>query len=189
MTHEIPTQEDVLLDGFLALDTPLGFRAELIDGEIVVTPPASGNHERIVSAVSRQITGASDTEMEFSGGKGLEVVSRGALQSNHVIPDGTFIPLELDLFLDAGTWMPCDAVALVLEVTSHRADIDREAKRRAYAASGIPLYLLVDRERGSWALFSAPEGDDYKESHTGPFGKEIELPAPFSMTLETTRFV
>lgn len=30
---------DVLLEGFLALDTPEGFRAELIDGEIVVSPP------------------------------------------------------------------------------------------------------------------------------------------------------
>lgn len=32
MAHEPLSQEDVLLEGFLALDTPEGFRAELIEG-------------------------------------------------------------------------------------------------------------------------------------------------------------
>lgn len=189
MAHEIPARGDVVLDGFLALDTPLGFRAELIEGEIVVTPPPLGNHERVVSAVVRQVIGGSATPMDFSGVKGLVVPSSGELPSNHVIPDGTFAPEELDLFLDAESWMSCDGVALVLEVTSQRAEVDREHKRRAYARSVIPLYLLVDREHGKVTLFWAPEGGDYTENYTCPFGKQIDLPAPFSTTLDTTRFV
>ncbi|WP_344589499.1 hypothetical protein [Actinomadura vinacea] len=39
MALEPKTQEEILLEGFLDLRTPEGFRAELIDGEIVVTPP------------------------------------------------------------------------------------------------------------------------------------------------------
>lgn len=39
MPHAPLSQAEVLLEGFLALDTPEGFRAELIEGEIVVTPP------------------------------------------------------------------------------------------------------------------------------------------------------
>ncbi|MFE5331977.1 Uma2 family endonuclease [Embleya sp. NPDC056575] len=189
MAHEIPAQEDVMLDGFLALDTPLGFRAEFIEGDIVVTPPPMGNHERIISAVVRQILSRSAVPMDFSGGKGLVVAAGGGLARNHVIPDGTFAPEDLDLFLDAESWMPCAGVALVLEVTSYRAGFDREQKRRAYARSGIPLYLLVDREQSKVTLFLTPKGDDYLEGHTGPFGKQIDLPAPFSMTLSTSRFV
>lgn len=34
MPHEPLTQADVLLEGFLALDTPEGFRAELIEGRL-----------------------------------------------------------------------------------------------------------------------------------------------------------
>ncbi|MCZ7415367.1 MULTISPECIES: hypothetical protein [unclassified Streptomyces] len=34
-----PTQEEFLLESFLALETPEGFKAELIEGNIVVTPP------------------------------------------------------------------------------------------------------------------------------------------------------
>ena len=41
MAHEpMPTQDNTLLDGFLALETPTGFRAELIEGEIVVSTAA-----------------------------------------------------------------------------------------------------------------------------------------------------
>jgi hypothetical protein len=43
MTREPITQDaQVLLEGFLALDTPEGFRAELIEGEIVVTRRRTG---------------------------------------------------------------------------------------------------------------------------------------------------
>jgi Uma2 family endonuclease len=188
MTHEIPTPEDVVLDGFLALDTPLGFRAELIEGDIVVTPPPMGNHERIVSAVLRQIMAGSTTAMDFSGNKGLRVESGTSGTRNHVIPDGTFAPADLDLFRDAESWMSPAGVALVVEVTSRRADIDREAKRLAYARSGIALYLLVDRDQDKVTLFGLPEKGDYTEIHTGPYGMQFDLPEPFSMTLETKNF-
>ncbi|MGW3405038.1 Uma2 family endonuclease, partial [Streptomyces zhihengii] len=67
MPHEPLTQEDVLLEGFLALDTPEGFRAELIEGEIVVTPPPDGDHEDCISHIARQVIRASRTDMDFSG--------------------------------------------------------------------------------------------------------------------------
>ena len=38
MTRE-PEAPDTLLRDFLSLDIPEGYRAQLIDGEIVVTPP------------------------------------------------------------------------------------------------------------------------------------------------------
>ncbi|MFI9173055.1 Uma2 family endonuclease [Streptomyces lincolnensis] len=189
MAHEPLTQEEVLLEGFLALDTPEGFRAELIDGEIVVTPPPDGEHEKYISRIVRQVIKQSRTEMDFSGNKGLRLRSGEACPKNHVIPDVTLAPVALDLFGGADSWMPCDGVAMVLEVTSTKPKADREAKRRCYARGGIPLYLLVDREAASVTLFSDPEKDDYREVCTRPFGKPLTLPAPFAFDLETTDFL
>lgn len=189
MAHEPLTQAEVLLEGFLALDTPEGFRAELIEGEIVVTPPPDGDHEKYISRIMRQVIKRSRTDMDVSGNKGLTLKSDEACPKNHVVPDATFAPIELDLFESAGSWMPCDGVAMVLEVTSTKPKADREAKRRCYARGGIPLYLLVDRDASSVTLFSDPEKDDYREHCTRPFGKSLTLPELFAFDLETSDFL
>ncbi|MEW2397071.1 Uma2 family endonuclease [Streptomyces sp. NPDC046862] len=189
MAHEPLTQEEVLLEGFLALDTPEGFRAELIEGEIVVAPPPDGEHERYISRIVRQVIKRSRTDMDFSGNKGLKLRSGEAGPKNHAIPDVTLAPVELDIFGTAGSWMPCDGVTMVIEVTSTKPRTDREAKRRCYARGGIPLYLLVDREASSITLFSDPEKDDYRQHCTIPFGKPLPLPEPFAFDLETSDFL
>jgi hypothetical protein len=45
VAHEPLTPEGIRLEGFLALNTPEGFRAELIEGEVAVTPPPDGDHD------------------------------------------------------------------------------------------------------------------------------------------------
>lgn len=188
MAHEPLTQAEVLLEGFLALDTPEGFRAELIEGDIVVTPPPDGDHEDYIDVILTQVKQRSRTSMQFSGNKGLKLPARSDCPRNHLIPDATFAPTSLRLFRGAESWMPCDGVAMTVEVTSARPRSDRETKRRCYAQGGIPLYLLVDRDKSSVTLFSEPENGDYRQSCTLPFGKAVALPEPFAFDLETVDF-
>ena len=189
MAHEPLSQEDVLLEGFLALDTPEGFRAELIQGEIVVTPPPDGDHEDYIGLIVNQVIRRSRTDMQFSGNKGLKLRSGGGCPKNHLVPDGTFAPMELRLYRGADSWMPCDGVAMVMEVTSTKPQADREAKRRCYARAGIPLHLLVDRDTAQVTVFSEPKDDDYREHCARPFGKPIALPEPFAFHLDTADLV
>jgi len=187
--HEPYPPEDVLLEGFLALRTPEGFKAELIDGEIIVSPPPGGHHERAISRLIRQVMRSSRTEMDVSGNRGLVLPRGDRCPKDHSIPDVVFAPVELDMFADEDAYMSPQGVALVVEVTSTRPDKDRQAKRHCYARGGIPLYVLVDRDKGAVTLFSEPTGDDYAESHSAAFGKPIKLPAPFSFVLDTGDFI
>ena len=179
-----------LLDAFHALDavTPEGYRAELLDGAITVNPPPDGNHERAVGRILSQVIRKSAEEMDSAGHKGLSVPPVGQDVSGRVIPDITLAPRELDLFLDAPLWMPTDGIAMVAQVTSSESDRDRNAKRRAYAKGGIPLYLLVDREKRTVTLFRDPVKDDYSARTAESFGGKLEVPAPFSFTLDTSDF-
>jgi len=169
-----------------SLDTPEGYRAELIDAEIVLTPPPNGNHQRSVMRIVEQVLAGSATPMDFSGQKGLIVPAVGG--QGRVIPDLTFAPAKLDLFLDAPSWMTAAGVALVVEITASSPDRDRNAKRRAYAAAQIPLYLLVDRQRREVALFAEPVRTEYTSSSVVQLGGKLKLPEPFSFTLETESF-
>ncbi|MER6009414.1 Uma2 family endonuclease [Streptomyces bluensis] len=190
MTHEqLLRAGEVVLEGFLALEPPEGFRAQLVEGEILVTPPPDGFHEHCLSSIARQVIMNSRTDAQFSGNKGLKLRSGSPHPDDHLIPDGTFVPQEQRLFRGAPPWMPSAGVSLVVEVTWLYPRIDREAKRRCYARGGIPLYLLVDREASSVTLFSDPEKDDYRQHCTLPFGKPITLPEPFAFDLETSDFL
>jgi Uma2 family endonuclease len=180
---------DGLLREFLALDTPEGYRAQLVNREIVVTPPPYGTHEDIIGQIAKQVLRKSSIDMDFAGQKGLIVPDRGIADAGRVIPDATFAPANLRLFHGAAPWMPVVGVAMVVEVTSSRPERDREVKRRAYADAKIPLYLLVDHEVDRVTLFSNPAGDDYSSMAIESIGRGLKLPEPFSFTLETAVFL
>ncbi|WP_431043478.1 Uma2 family endonuclease [Streptomyces sp. P1-3] len=190
MTHEpTPTPEQILLEEFLALETPKGFKAELIEGELVVSPTPDGDHQDAIDLIVAQVYRHSQVPMQQSGNTGLILPRGGLCPKNHAIPDITFAPRDLRLFRGAPPWMPCDGVTMVAEVTSSRPQGDRIAKRHCYARGGIPLYLLVDRQEGMVTLFSEPASEDYTEKHPAPFGKTIALPEPFAFELDTADFV
>ncbi|WP_419996722.1 Uma2 family endonuclease [Streptomyces boninensis] len=187
MAPDAPPQ-DYLLEFFLSLDTPEGIRAELIEGEIVLSPAPDGDHEDAIAVITKQVYSSSKTSMDASANKGLEL-PRDAQPTNHVIPDITLAPSDLRPFRGKPSWMEPDGVAMVVEVTSTKPEADRITKRRSYARAGIPLYLLVDRDRETVTLFSDPRLQDYTATHTAPFGEPLHLPAPFGFDLETADFL
>ncbi|MEU1287320.1 Uma2 family endonuclease [Kitasatospora sp. NPDC005856] len=175
---EHPLDQDDVLQMFLALDTPPGFKAELIEGEVVVTPPPDGSHETAFSLLARQFFRKAAIDLDVSGNKGLIIASK-----SRFIPDGTVSPVGH--FENAGSWAPAEGVLLVFEITSTNPHKDREPKRKGYASAGVPCYLLVDRSTGKVTLFTDPENGDYTAHAQADFGKPIDLPAPFSFTLDT----
>ncbi|MEV4004319.1 Uma2 family endonuclease [Actinomadura sp. NPDC049753] len=181
---------DVVLEGFLALDTPEGFRAELIDGEIVVTPPPLGDHEDRIAELSLQIVRDTPRRFHWAGQKGLILPGDDGHSESRVIPDMVIAPAELRLFRGSPEWMQVepDGIAMVVEVTSARPEADRNGKRLGYARAGIPLYLLIDRGEEKAVLFSGPDGKDYGHMDQVPFGKPLPLPEPFEIELDTSEF-
>ncbi|MFJ3667807.1 Uma2 family endonuclease [Streptomyces sp. NPDC090106] len=165
---------------------PKGWRAELIEGEIHVTPPANGEHEEYVSEVSRQVTLRQlRPELRNYGGIGLNVP--GASGTGHVVPDLVVAPKGT--FDNKEEWHDPAAVLMVVEVTSDStAGRDRVQKIRGYARAAIPVYLLIDREAGQVTVCAAPEGDDYATKASYKLGRQVPLPEPLGFTLDTAEF-
>lgn len=118
--------------------------------------------------------------------QGLSIPALGHLY----VPDLLVIPRDAERTGD-GLYAAEDAL-LVVEITSRgNANADRKIKKWGYAHGLVPLYLLVDRwdpagERCT--LYSDPAGGEYHRHVDTPFGKPVELPEPFDLTIDTTRF-
>ncbi|ARF59578.1 hypothetical protein B1H19_20265 [Streptomyces gilvosporeus] len=188
MSDEAATQSAILLEIFLELDagSPECVRAQLIEGEMVVTTAQAGSHEHCLSRFTEQVVRRH--EFSISAHKGLVLPSYGPHPDNHVIPDLTIVGRRE--FRGAPPWWrPYGELKMVVEATGDRPELDRTAKRRSYALARIPLYLLIDRERAATTLFREPGDGDYLVHHTAAFGKPVPLPSPFSFDLETTDFL
>ncbi|ARH93115.1 MULTISPECIES: Uma2 family endonuclease [Streptomyces] len=159
-----------------------GARLEFIDGKIRSRAVPDGDHGRIIEWLTR-ICIQARPELWLYPDQGLKVQ---AYRGGRARPDGELAPSGA--FVGQGEWADPEPVLMVVEVTSHDADTDqrdRVEKPRAYAETGIPLYLLIDRENCEVSVYSEPDGGRYETVHTVPYGKTLHLPDPVGITLET----
>lgn len=171
---------------FAALPDEL--RAEIVDGEIIVSPSQLNAHQRVImyltSLLSRAIP--EDWWVDASGGLVLEPDWNEYHPDLQVMPSSAW-PRE------GNSGPVLSEVKLVVEVTSpSKRDLvrDRETKYAAYARAGMPLYLLVDRyeDEGCTTLYSNPSGNKFLDAHKVPFGKTLALPKPFEVDVDTAQF-
>ncbi|WP_328405766.1 Uma2 family endonuclease [Streptomyces sp. NBC_00390] len=163
---------------------PDGWRVELIEGEIHVTPPANGEHEEIVSELSGQVR---DHRKDLGRYTGIGLFVPGASMTGKIVPDLVVAPKGS--FCDRQEYHDPSPVLLVAEVTSDStAGNDRVKKIRGYARAGIPVYLLIDREAEQAVLCTEPVGEDYEQKVPYGLSKIIPLPEPLGFELDTGEF-
>jgi len=167
-------------------------RAEIIDGELIVNAmtPLIG-HALTISGLRRAISSVDDLiALERT------TVSLPATEEEYV-PDLAYYRFDE---LDPDVWLnPASALVMAVEVVYGRDDSnaarrDRKDKARSYAASGVPIYLLVDQPRKQVVLHSEPhyvadaKGNRYSRIVFVTYGEPLELPEPFSRTIDTSIF-
>lgn len=166
------------------MEVPEGYRVEIIEGEIVVSPTPQGPHIKNTTLLQLSLAAAAPS--------GTDVVQMASIAlpetGQRYIPDLLVLP---DAILNEPEWLfPGSAALLVVEVTSpHNARTDRVKKLRGYARSHVPAYLLVDREPRTTTLFTEPENGAYRRDVKVPFGEKLPLPEPFSGEIDTSEFV
>ncbi|WP_432155938.1 Uma2 family endonuclease [Streptomyces sp. bgisy153] len=161
---------------------PEHVRLEFVHGRVQVKPVTDGNHDQIVAWLQR-LCMQHRPELWLYGDRGLSVEK---YRKGRARPDGVLAPFGFAK--GHGDWSDAAGVLMVVEVTSHDSDTDRRdriEKPDGYAAAGIPVYLLVDRDDRSVVVFDAPEGGCYRHQEKLPFGATVALPAPVDITLDT----
>ncbi len=159
-------------------------RLEFMNGKIGVKAVPDGNHGSIVMWLLKRCMQLRP-ELELYPEQGLQVEK---YRKGRARPDAALVPEGY--FEGRGEWSDPDGVLMVVEVTSPDSDAtrrDRIEKPDGYAATSIPVYLLIDREAGTVTVYSDPEGGKYRSVTARPFGDAVELPDPVGFTLDTEK--
>ena len=179
---------DALLRVWQELDVPEGWRAEILEAGVTMTPPPGNGHNVIAGRLIRRLATALRDDWDVYTTLGVSV--RGIKRLYE--PDLVVVPrADLNSRPDREP-VPASLAKLVVEIVSRgNARTDRVEKLWAYAQAPVPLYLLIDRfdEAGpTVTLYSEPEDGHYQRSERVPFGEAITLPPPIGLVLETKEF-
>lgn len=132
-------------DDYLAL--PESVRAEWVDGEVVVTPAASFDHQRVSRRLANLIEGSLADLIV------VEAVSVHLPNNRERIPDIVVVERAPD------TAYVTETPVLVVEVLSpSTASEDTVRKSTEYLAAGIGQYWLVDHENRVIDVFENRDG-------------------------------
>ncbi|MGW2365157.1 Uma2 family endonuclease [Streptomyces sp. NPDC001667] len=169
----------------IASTQPETVTLEFIDGRIEEKPVPDGDHEEIIRWLQERCMQQRPDLWLYASGRGLKVE---AYRNGRARPDGV-LALKAH-FAGHGEWSDPEGVLMAVEVTSYDGDTerrDRKEKPAAYAAAGIPVHLLVDRDAGTVVVYTNPDPERgyYADTHRVPFGEEVTLPDPVNVTLDT----
>ncbi|MGC9538423.1 Uma2 family endonuclease [Streptomyces sp. UG1] len=166
------------------LDTPDGYKAELIRGKIVVSPWSRLRYLRPMRSLRAQVEAhapeghVTETspflftfpQSERGFGPDLFVADEAAFDAEGRHADGT-------------------ALSLVAELTSDSTkDADWLDKLDTYGRV-VPVYLVLDMQLQEITGFWDPSSRGYRSRHSVPFGDSLRVPAPFGFELDTSGFV
>lgn len=147
---------------------------EVIDGMLVVSPPPTVTHERLVMRLIRTLDAATVPGTEvFSSG--VKVFYRGVW---YVYPDVSVVRTADADQEDDGMHVPPLLVVEVLSPSTRRKDL--LLKRELYAELAIASYWLLDPRTRTLTVLSLRDGA-YVETARGT---RLELTEPFPLVLD-----
>ncbi|WP_244502423.1 Uma2 family endonuclease [Streptomyces oceani] len=163
-------------------------RPEYVEGTFIVPPQPNHLHNKAAYKLTVQL----DVESDLAGlGNGYRVGPANGKPLALLIPDFYVLrrePSDLDEAYRRTYkgWYPIDMLALAGEVTSSNHETDTGPKLRVYATAEVPIYVLIDREKGIGNAYSEPVSvpDDPAKSHyralaSVELGGKLVLPDPY----------
>lgn len=186
---------DLLIAFEEASEAPI--RPEYVEGTVIVPPQPNHKHNNGAFKLAVQFDSAGHL---VGMGNGYRAAHKDGTTMSLLIPDFYVLrrePTELDdSYLKAHKgWYPVDMITLVGEVTSTNHETDTGPKLRTYAAAGVPVYVLINRNAKTAHCYTDPilPGDDPTEAYYDSdikvdLGEPLPLPAPYP-TLETAAFL
>ena len=173
---------DDLFESLERMPAPEGYKVEIVEGAIYMSPQRDTHWEIILDIVEQLRTKyprqrvKSDVRIDYPG------------HLNGFATDVTVVAEDAEKN-DKGLWLYQD-VEFVAEVISRSTGAnDYGPKKTAYATAEVPVYLIADPYQRKCHLYTQPKDGDYLTELTVAFGTEVDMTStPLGLTLRTDEF-
>lgn len=172
---------------FDALPELPGFRTEVINGNLIVSPVGTPEQADCAMNLFRALIPVLE-EHRWKGWTGNVGVcienSQDPVQPDFVLSSADCPHWDNRELLSSG-------LIMIAEVVSAGSTLrDRVEKPPLYAAGGVPIYLLIDTvaEPPSVTVYSDIRDGAYRTTATVEVGTPLRLPAPIDFELDTSIF-
>ncbi|GLY84255.1 Uma2 family endonuclease [Actinoallomurus iriomotensis] len=156
-------------------------KVEIVDDRIVVREVPTTAHADIIFRLLLQL-------LPMVTERGWKVWNDVALflgpQLGRYRPDVLVVPPDPGLWGEDHVFGK-DTLLVAEVVSKSSAHDDHEVKPRGCARGKVPLYLVIDTFAGRVRLLSRPGDKGYDHEVEVRLGEPLELPAPWSLTLDT----
>ncbi len=172
------TAEGLTFEDLLHLDTPEGYRTELFEGRLVVSPPAASiSHVYAVTKLNEHLFRSLPDDLVAAQVPGVYYTKH-----NYYIPD--LVVVEREAFKGRQEGFAPEAILLVVEVLSPSSmSHDHVLKRHAYAKAGIGHYWILDPKAKTVRVLKL-DGESYMDIELIGPGQTWTTREPFEVTLE-----
>ncbi|MBC9729955.1 Uma2 family endonuclease [Streptomyces sp. TRM68367] len=179
-----PQSFEGLLDTLDELYVPDGYKAEIIRGNIVVSPWSKGYYLDVMDLVCDQLRPHLPEGHRISTGPFLYVFPGSERAYG---PD--IHAAHRHAHRTTSNRLDGEALSFVAELTSSSTrDDDLTDKVKTYGKAGVPVYLVLDMQQEQATVLWTPSAKGYEAHITLPFGEKLHIPAPFDCPLDTAGF-
>lgn len=173
---------DDLFESLERMPAPEGYKVEIVEGAIYMSPQRDTHWEIILDIVEQLRTKyprqrvKSDVRIDYPG------------HLNGFATDVTVVAEDAEKN-DKGLWLYQD-VEFVAEVISRSTGAnDYGPKKTAYATAEVPVYLIADPYQRKCHLYTQAKDGEYLTELTVAFGTEVDMTStPLGLTLRTDEF-
>ncbi|MCX5246868.1 MULTISPECIES: Uma2 family endonuclease [unclassified Streptomyces] len=164
------------------MPVPEGFRVEIVDGNVHMTPQRD-THWSIIFRIAGAVAAKfgmdklfSDVRIDFPG------------HENGFCPDVAL--LKDSAKKDGkGHWRYQDVEFVAEVISKGTAANDYGPKKLAYAEAEVPLYIIADPYQGRCYVYTDPKDGDYESRTPVDFGTDIDLTGTVAdLVLKTDTF-
>ena len=174
--------EQTLDELFDQMTVPEGYKAEVVEGAIYMSPQRDAHWEIILDIVEQLRTKyprkrvKSDVRVDYPG------------HLNGFASDVTLVAERAEKD-SKGLWQ-CKDIEFVAEVISKgTAANDYGPKKTAYALAEVPVYLIADPYQGKCHLYTQPKDGEYVSELSVAFGAEVDMTTtPLGLTVASGEF-